>query len=91
VAEKVGHTLPTGLKGVMLADGKAALKVPSHIPISTTIVGAPIDDIAYVIGDLAEELIVGVRVMKFYGMLNPLTNTISVGKNYTSFELYSHH
>ncbi|MCR6624583.1 MAG: hypothetical protein NDF58_08425 [archaeon YNP-LCB-024-027] len=37
---------------------------------------------------LAEELIVGVKVMEFYDIkLDPSTNKIIVGKNYSSFEL----
>jgi hypothetical protein len=40
---------------------------------------------------LAEELIVGVKVMEFYDIkLDPSTNKIIVGKNYSSFELYAY-
>lgn len=50
---------------------------------------SPVDDVAYVIKDLAEDLIIGVKVMEFYDIkLDPLTNRITVGKNYSSFELY---
>jgi hypothetical protein len=43
--------------------------------------GSRIDDIAYVIEGLAEELIVGARVMEFYDIeLDPSTNRIIVGK-----------
>jgi len=63
VAEKIGHILPTGVREV---DGKTKLKVLGCIPISTTIEGSPIDDIAYVIKELAEELIIGAKVMEFY-------------------------
>jgi len=39
---------------------------------------------------LAEDLIIGVKVMEFYDIkLDPSTNRIPVGKNYSSFELYS--
>lgn len=48
------------------------------------------DDIAYVVGDLAEELIVGVRVMEFYDIkLDPSTNRVIVGNNHSTFELYA--
>jgi predicted aspartyl protease len=91
VAEKVGHILPTDVKEVTLADGRTKLKVLGYIPISMTLEGSPIDDIAYVIEDLAEELIIGVRVMEFYDIkLDPSKNKIVVGKNYSSFELYAH-
>jgi len=90
VAERIGHTLPTGVREATLADGKTRLRVLGYIPISTVIEGAPVDDIAYVIEDLAEELIVGVRVMEFYDIkLDPSTNRVSVGKNYSTFELYA--
>jgi predicted aspartyl protease len=89
VAEKIGHILPTNVKEVTLADGKTRLKVLGYIPISTVLEGSPIDDIAYVIDELAEELIIGVKVMEFYDIkFDPSTNKIIVGKNYSSFELY---
>jgi predicted aspartyl protease len=92
VAEKIGHILPTDVKEVTLDDGKTKLKVFGYIPISTVLEGSPIDDIAYVIKELAEELIIGVKVMEFYDIkLDPLTNKIIVGKNYSSFELYTCH
>jgi predicted aspartyl protease len=91
VAEKIGHILPTDVREVALADGKTKLKVLGYIPISTVLEGSPIDDIAYVIEELAEELIVGVRVMEFYDIkLDPSTNRVIVGRNYSSFELYAH-
>lgn len=91
VAEKIGHILPTDVREVTLADGKTKLKVLGYIPISTVLEGSPIDDIAYVIEELAEELIVGARVMEFYDIkLDPSTNRIIVGRNYSSFELYAH-
>jgi predicted aspartyl protease len=91
VAEKIGHILPTDVREVALADGKTKLKVLGYIPISTVLEGSPIDDIAYVIEELAEELIVGVRVMEFYDIkLDPSTNKVIVGRNYSSFELYAH-
>jgi predicted aspartyl protease len=91
VAEKIGHILPTDVREVTLADGKTKLKVLGYIPISTVLEGSPIDDIAYVIEELAEELIVGVRVMEFYDIkLDPSTNRVIVGRNYSSFELYAH-
>jgi predicted aspartyl protease len=91
VAERIGHILPTDVKEVTLADGKTKLKVLGYIPISTVLEGSPIDDIAYVIEELAEELIVGVKVMEFYDIkLDPSTNKIIVGKNYSSFELYAY-
>jgi len=40
--------------------------VLGYIPISTVLEGSSIDDIAYVIDELAEELIIGVKVMEFY-------------------------
>jgi predicted aspartyl protease len=90
VAEKVGHILPTDVREVTLADGKTKLRVLGYIPISTVLEGSPIDDIAYVIDELAEELIIGVKVMEFYDIkLDPSTNKIIVGKNYSSFELYA--
>ena len=90
VAEKIGYILPTDVREVTLADGKTKLKVLGYIPISTTLEGSPIDDIAYVIEELAEELIIGVRVMEFYDIkLDPSTNRVIVGKNYSSFELYT--
>ena len=90
IAEKIGHILPTDVRQVTLADGKTKLDVLGYIPISTMLEGSPIDDIAYVIEELAEELIVGARVMEFYDIkLDPSTNKIIVGKNYTSFELYA--
>jgi predicted aspartyl protease len=89
VAEKIGHILPTDVREVTLANGKTKLKVLGYIPISTVLEGSPIDDIAYVIEELAEELIVGVKVMEFYDIrLDPSTNRIIVGRNYSSFELY---
>jgi predicted aspartyl protease len=91
VAEKIGHILPTDVREVTLTDGKTKLKVLGYIPISTVLEGSPIDDIAYVIEELAEELIVGVKVMEFYDIkLDPSTNRIIVGKNYSSFELYAY-
>jgi len=90
VAEEIGHILPTGVREVTLADGKTKLKVLGYIPISTTIEGSPIDDIAYVIEELAEELIIGAKVMEFYDIkLDPSANRVIVGKNYSSFELYA--
>ena len=92
VAEKIGHILPTDVKEVTLADGKTKLKVLGYIPISTVLEGSPIDDIAYVIDELAEDLIIGVKVMEFYDIrLDPSTNKIIVGKNYSSFEFYKYH
>jgi predicted aspartyl protease len=92
VAEKIGHILPTNVKEVTLADGKTRLKVLGYIPISTVLEGSPIDDIAYVIDELAEDLIIGVKVMEFYDIrLDPSTNKIIVGKNYSSFEFYKYH
>jgi predicted aspartyl protease len=89
VAEKIGHILPTNVKEVTLADGKTRLKVLGYIPISTVLEGSPINDIAYVIDELAEELIIGVKVMEFYDIkFDPSANKIIVGKNYSSFELY---
>jgi len=91
VAEKVGHILPTDVKEVTLADGKTKLNVLGYIPISTVLEDSPIDDIAYVIDELAEELIIGVKVMEFYDIkLDPSTNKIIVGKNYSSFELFAY-
>jgi predicted aspartyl protease len=90
VAEKIGHILPTDVKEVTLTDGKTRLKVLGYIPISTVLEGSPIDDIAYVIDELAEDLIIGVKVMEFYDIkLDPSTNKIIVGKNYSSFEFYN--
>jgi predicted aspartyl protease len=92
VAEKIGHILPTDVKEVTLADGKTKLKVLGYIPISTVLEGSPIDDIAYVIDELAEDLIIGVKVMEFYDIkLDPSTNKIIVGKNYSSFEFCKYH
>ncbi len=91
VAEKIGHILPTDVKEVTLTDGKTRLKVLGYIPISTVLEGSPIDDIAYVIEKLAEDLIIGIKVMEFYDIkLDPSTNKIIVGKNYSSFELYTY-
>ena len=68
-------------EGVTSADRKAKLKVSRLHPISTVLEGSRIDDIAYVIEGLAEELIVGARVMEFYDIeLDPSTNRIIVGK-----------
>jgi predicted aspartyl protease len=92
VADKIGHILPTDVKEVTLTDGKTRLKVLGYIPISTVLEGSPIDDIAYVIDELAEDLIIGVKVMEFYDIkLDPSTNKIIVGKNYSSFEFYKYH
>jgi predicted aspartyl protease len=91
IAEKIGHILPTDVREVTLANGKTKLKVLGYIPISTVLEGSPIDDIAYVIEELAEELIVGVKVMEFYDIrLDPSTNRIIVGRNYSSFKLYAY-
>jgi predicted aspartyl protease len=91
VAEKVGHILPTYVEEVILADVKTKLNVLGYIPISTVLEGSSIDDIAYVIDELAEELIIGVKVMEFYDIkLDPSTNKIIVGKNYSSFELFDY-
>jgi predicted aspartyl protease len=90
VAEKLGHILPTDVKEVTLADGKTRLKVLGYIPISTMLEGSPIDDIAYVIDESAEELTIGVKVMEFYDIkIVPSTGEITVGKNYSSFELHA--
>ena len=90
MAEKIGYILPTDVREVTLADGKTKLRVLGFIPISTTLEGLPIDDIAYVIEELAEELIIGVGVMEFYDIkLDPSTNRVVVGRNYSSFELYT--
>jgi len=90
VAERIGHVLPTEVKEVILAYGKTRLRVLGYIPISTVIEGAPVGDIAYVVEDLAEELIVGARAMEFYDIkLDPSTNRVIVGKNYSTFELYA--
>ena len=92
VAEKIGHILPTDVKEVTLTDGKTRLKVLGYIPISTVLEGSPIDDIAYVIDELAEDLIIGIKVMEFYDIkLDPSTNKMIVGKNYSSFEFYKYH
>jgi len=81
VAEKIGHILPTDVKEVTLTDGKTRLKVLGYIPISTVLEGSPIDDIAYVIDELAEDLIIGIKVMEFYDIkLDPSTNKMIVGK-----------
>jgi len=70
-----------------LADGETKLNVMGYIP--TSIKGAPIDDVAYVIEKLAEELITGAKVMGFYDIkLDMAKNKVTIGKNYTSFELY---
>ena len=80
------------MKEVTLVDGKTKLKVLGYIPISTVLEGSPIDDIAYVIEELAEELIIGIKVMEFYDIkLDSSTNKIIVGKNYSSFEFYKYH
>lgn len=90
LAEKIGYIFPTDVREVTLADGKTRLRVLGCMPVFTSIEGSPIDDIAYIIEDLAEELIIGVKVMEFYEIkLDPSTNGITVGKNYSSFELYS--
>lgn len=89
IAEDVGDILPTGVKEVTLVNGETKLKVLGCILISTILEESPIDDVAYVIEKLAEPLIVGVKVMEFYNIkLDPSTNKLTVGKNYTSFELY---
>jgi predicted aspartyl protease len=89
LAEKIGDIFPTGVKEVTLANGKTKLKVIGCTPIFTFIEKSPIDDIAYVIENLAEELIIGVKVMEFYDIkLDIINNRVIVGKNYTSFELY---
>ncbi len=89
IAEKIGHILPTDVKEVVLANGKTKLKVLGYVPISTVLEGSPVDDIAYVVEELAEELIIGAKVMEFYDIkLDPSKNKIIVGKNYSSFELY---
>jgi len=65
--------------------------VLDYIPISTVLEDSPIDDIAYVIDELAEELIIDVKVMEFYDIkLDPSTNKIIVGKNYSPFELFAY-
>lgn len=90
IAERVGSILTTGLREFTLADGKTKLKVEGYVPISTILEGSPIDDIAYVVEDLAEELIIGAKVMEFYDIkVDPANNRVIVGKNYTSAELYS--
>jgi len=55
LAEKIGHTLPTDVKEVTLADGETKLNVMGYIPISTSIEGAPIDDVVYVIERIVNE------------------------------------
>jgi predicted aspartyl protease len=91
VAERIGHVLPTGVREVTLADGRTKLRVLGYTPISTTLEGSPIDDIAYVVEELAEDLIVGAKVMEFYDIkLDPSANKIIVGRNYSSFELYAY-
>jgi len=90
VAEKIGHILPTDVREVTLADGKTKLKVLGYIPISTVPEGSPIDDIAYVVEELAEELIVGSRLWSLRHQAGPSTNRVIVGRNYSSSELYAH-
>ena len=89
LAEKIGHMLPTDVKEVTLTEGGTKLNVIGYIPISTSIEGVPIDDVAYVIEKLAEEIIIGAKVMRFYDIkLDLAKNKVTIGKNYTSFELY---
>lgn len=91
LAELAGLILPTGVRELTLADGKTKLKVGGSVQISTVLEGSPIDDIAYVVEELAEELIIGVKVMEFYDIkLDPANDRIIVGRNYTSAELYTH-
>jgi hypothetical protein len=40
--------------------------VLGYIPISTILEDSPIDDRAYVIEELAEERIIGIKMMEFY-------------------------
>jgi hypothetical protein len=47
------------VKEVTLVERRTALKVLSYIQILKTVEGSPIDDIAYVIEELAEELFRG--------------------------------
>ena len=56
IAEKIGYILPTDVREATLADGKTKLKALGYISISTVLEGSPIDDIAYVIEEFAEEL-----------------------------------
>lgn len=91
LAELAGSILPTGVRELTLADGKTKLKVGGSVQISTVLEGSPIDDIAYAVEELAEELIIGVKVMEFYDIkLDPANDRIIVGRNYTSAQLYAH-
>lgn len=91
VAEKVGYILPADVKEVTLADGETKIKVLGYIPISMMLEGLTHRRHSLRYRELAEELIVGVKVMGFYGIkLNPSTNKLVVGKNYSSFELYAY-
>ncbi len=91
LAEKMGEILSTSVREVTLADGKTKLTVSGCILISTTLEGSLMDYVAYVVEDLAEELIVGVKVMEFYEIrLDTANNRLTMGKNYSSFELYTH-
>lgn len=90
VAERISDILPTGVRDVILADGKTTLRVLGYVALSTIIEGSPVDDIAYVVEGLAEELVIGVKVMEFYEIkLDPAKDKLTVGKNYTSFDLYA--
>ncbi|KPV62442.1 MAG: hypothetical protein AOA66_1337 [Candidatus Bathyarchaeota archaeon BA2] len=90
IAEKIAPLGPPIREKVTLANGKTQLSIEGSVWFWTVIEEVcRISDIAHVIEQLAEEVIIGVETMERYGIeLKPKTNEIIVKKCDTMEELF---